>query len=269
MSTAVIIPAKNEAENISIVLKNTSLLEPDIIVVVVNGSTDHTLEKTFYHDNAGIHIIEFKEPLGVDVPRALGAKYAYLWGAEIVIFIDGDMVGNIGPAVQGLISGVRKGTDLALVNCYPYITHRVEIVEKMLDFRRLLNQELGLFRTLGVASPSQGPHAVSRRLLEKIGFKPLAVPPMELALAKIANMEIQVHAALPSIFLEAGVKSQGHIKAITETIIGDCVEAINHLRGSTRKRSWEETIYTGYNKERRFDLLEDSLKLLENLSLWQ
>ena len=142
-------------------------------------SEDRTWKSAALH-GTGTHIIEFREALGVDVPRALGAKYAYLWGAEIVVFIDGDMVGNIGAAVQNLILGIKGGTDLAMVNCYPYITHRVGVVEEMLDFRKLLNHELGLFRALGVASPSQGPHAVSRRLLKEIGFDSFAIPPLEL-----------------------------------------------------------------------------------------
>jgi len=263
MSVATVIPARNEARKISRVFSNINLLDPDLVVVVINGCTDNTLEKAIAHGTPQTHIIEFTEPLGVDVPRAVGAKYAHWRGAEIVVFIDGDMSGSLNNALFDLVRGIKSGTDLALTNCYPYITDRLPLTTTMLNFRKILNQELGLFRELGVASPSQGPHAVSRQLLDTVGFENLAVPPVELALARLSGLKIRVHAAVPHNQLDSEIKSQEHTRAITELIIGDCVEAINLIRSKKRSRIWNGVVYNGYNRERRWDLLRHFLNYLD------
>lgn len=267
MLVAAVIPAKNEAGNIGKVLRNTRGWAPDITIVVVNGCTDNTLEEVITFCSPNTHIIEFDEPLGIDVPRAVGAKYAYDLGADILVFIDGDMSGCFTSTIQQLIEGIKTGSDLAMVNCYPYITRRLPLTEQMLYFRKLLNQELGLLGTLGAASTSHGPHAVSRRLLSRVGFLPLATPPVELAMAKEHGMVIKVHAAIPHIMLSSQIRPNSHSKLVAETIIGDCVEAIHLARGEKRSRIWEGVEYQGYNPQRRWDLLNIALTNLNLIKI--
>lgn len=266
MITAAVIPAKNEQGTIGKVLTDLKDWSPDIAILVANGCTDATIEEAMIMGPPETHIIEFQEPLGIDVPRAVGAKYAYELGAEITVFIDGDMSGHLAPTVKQLVTGIAGGSDLALVNCYPYITLRLPITEKMLYFRKLLNQELGLLNTLGVASPSHGPHGISRKLISKIGFRPLAIPPLELAMARAWGYTIQVHAAIPHIFLNSRVKPIAHSQLVTETIIGDCIEGIKFFRGLEQDRKWQEMEYDGYNSQRRWDLLEAALSNLSNIN---
>lgn len=265
MVTGVVIPAKNESGRIGKVLTNIKCWSPDIIVVVANGCEDKTVEEAIVTGPPNTHIIEFTEPLGIDVPRAVGARYAYEFGADIIVFIDGDMSGHITPIILQLLEGIKKGSDIALVNCYPYITQRLPLTQTMLYFRKLLNQELGLLNDLGVASPCHGPHAVSRKLLSQIGFTPLAVPPLELAMARIYGGRIRVHAAIPHIYLKSQIRSNSHPKRVTETIIGDCIEAIRYCRGEEKNRVWEGVEYDGYNSQRRWDLLQTALTNLGSL----
>ena len=262
---AAVIPAKNEAEGIGKVLANIKIWKPDLIVVVANGCTDATIDEALAAGPRNTHIIEFSEPLGIDVPRAVGAKYAYELGAETIVFIDGDMSGNLSRAIIDLLAGTASGTDLALINCYPYITRRLKLTERMLDFRKLLNFELGLLNSLGVASPCHGPHAISRNLINKIGFTPLAIPPLELAMAKTEGCRIAVHSALPHVYLSSKIRANAHSRLVAETIIGDCIEGIRFNRGEKRNRCWEGIEYDGYNSQRRWDLLEASLKNLSCL----
>ncbi len=269
MIRAVVIPAKDEADQIGRVLNNIAYWAPDLIVVVANGCQDATIEVAMASGPAHTHILEFEEPLGIDVPRAVGAKYAYELGAEAVVFIDGDMAGNLAPVVLKLLEGIREGTDLALTNCYPYITRRLNLTEKMLAFRKLLNQELGIYNSLGAASPCHGPHAVSRQLLKKTGFTALAVPPLELAIAKEHDCTIKVQAAISHIHLNSKTRPNSHSKLVTETIIGDCIEAIHYSRGQERSRKWEGIEYDGYNSQRRWDLLEAALTNISCLKTFQ
>lgn len=267
MTTAVVIPAKNESGKIGKVLKGTADWSPDLIVVVANGCRDSTIDEAIIMGPPETHIIEFSEPLGIDVPRAVGAKYAYDLGAEFIVFIDGDMSGHISPIILQLLEGLRQGSDIALVNCYPYITRRLPLTQQMLYFRKLLNQELGLLTHLGLACPSHGPHAISRETVSKIGFLPLAVPPLEMAIAKARGCVIKVHAAIPHVHLSSRIRPDCHSKLVAETIIGDCIEGIQFYRGEERTRRWEGVEYDGYNSQRRWDLLDKAIENLDFLKI--
>lgn len=270
MLVAAIIPAKDEAGRIGKVLINSRGWAPDIIIVVVNGCKDETLGEVLTTCPPNTHIIEFDDPLGIDIPRAIGAKYAYDLGADIFVFLDGDMSGALAPTMLQLIGGIKRGSDVALVNCYPYITKRLPLTEKMLYFRKMLNQELGLLGSLGAASTSHGPHAISRKLLSKIGLPPLATPPVELAMARGIDSVIKVHAALPHIELSSQIRTTTHSMLVAETIIGDCIEAIHLAKGMPRSRVWEGVEYDGYHSQRRWDLLkvaQNNLDLVKIISI--
>ena len=268
MRFAVVIPARNEALNIGRVLTNIRSLGPDLIVLVLNGCTDNTLEVAISNASKNTHIISFPESLGVDIPRAVGAHYAHRWGIGIITFIDGDMTGHINKAVEELVHNINRGVDLALVNCYPYIGNRFPITRKMLYFRQKLNQELGLLRSLGLAVPSHGPHAVSRRLIKTIGVTPLGIPPVELAMAHFSDLKIRVAAAIPHAQMKSSIKPTSHALLMAETIIGDCIEAIHLARGNPRTREWEGVYFDGYNSSRRWDLLEHAAENIDKVRIW-
>ncbi|MHB1126069.1 MAG: glycosyltransferase [Bacillota bacterium] len=256
---AAVIPAQNESTTINQVLSNLSGISVDLVLPVINGSTDGTLEEVKKSKKAPMQLIHFLDPLGIDVPRAVGAAYAFHQGASVVLFLDGDIAGAIQVNLLNLIEAVRSGVDMALTNCYPYINMRQSLATKVLEFRGNLNKELGLFHTLGLASPSHGPLAVSRKFLLNVPFRELGIPPAGLALARLYGLNIQVATAVPHIQLGSTVKDVHHAGMVGHTIIGDCLEAISLYSQRPRSRLWQGQEYQGYNPQRRWDIMESLL----------
>ena len=81
---SVIIPAQNEEKTIKAVIQQARLIEPKEIIVVINGSSDKTEEIA---KQMGTTVITFKESLGHDVGRSIGALAAI---GDILLFIDAD-----------------------------------------------------------------------------------------------------------------------------------------------------------------------------------
>ncbi|HHU69659.1 MAG TPA: glycosyltransferase [Thermoanaerobacterales bacterium] len=261
---AAVIPAQNEEERISYVIKNTVEAGVDQIYVIVNGSSDNTFDEVNSISDERINIILFRESLGIDVPRAIGAFEAYKRGAKVVVFIDGDMIGNITPIIKKLIISIKKyRNDLSLTNCYPKIPSGQGLSSLIIDFRLMLNKSLGIYNHIGVSTPSHGPHAISRHLLDIVPFKEIAMPPVVLALAVKSNLKIHVSSTVPHYKLGSKAKNSEHSRKIAETIIGDCLEAICVYSDIERSRVYEGYEYIGYNNDRRIDILEEYLEKID------
>lgn len=257
---SVVVPAKNEAGRIATVLQNLSTLAIDHIVLVINGSTDDTLKEALEQRNPKLQILYFHECLGIDVPRAIGARVALCLGSDVVAFVDGDMVGTFTENLVELIDAVQiKHLDLALTNCYPAPPRHIERYNPTFQWRHNLNKELGLEKKIFLATPTHGPHTVSRRLLETVPLRELAIPPVMLALARLHKLRIDIGTTLPHYRLGSSVKNHGHTNKIIDTIVGDCLEAIAAFHHQPRTRQWQNRTYLGYHSERRFDLLDKFL----------
>lgn len=255
-----VVPARNEQGRIGKVLKMLSNSRVDKIILVINGCNDNTLWEAKSLDIPYVDIIPFKEPLGIDVPRSIGAYKAYKEGADCVIFVDGDMIGNLLPHIDNLLIAVKEAkVDLALTDCYPYGIYSNELTQKIILFRSLLNTNLGIYKKIKVATPSHGLHAVSRRLLENANFRDFAVPPVILAHAVKSKLKVDIATRLPQDMLGSRIKNYSHAKKITDTIIGDSLEALYFFYGLPRKRRYMYLEFQGYNTDRRFDILEDFL----------
>lgn len=237
------------------VLNNLLKIPFGLVIPVLNGCTDLSLQEVLRFRETRIRAIIFNQPLGIDIPRAIGTAYALKLGCEGVIYVDGDMTGNFQSHLSCLIDALKAGIDLALVNCYPYITDRQKLTQTVLYFRGRLNRELGLFQDLGLATPTHGPHAVSKKLLEAIPLRDLAVPPMVLAKARKNQSKIKVVTSIPHSLLSSPTRERGHAHKIAHTIIGDSLEALSYAAGNSPSRSFGKHIFDGYNSERRFDLL--------------
>ena len=86
MSTAVIIPALNEAGAIDAVVRDSLAQDIDWVIVADNGSNDETVEIS---RQAGALVIS--EPRrGYGYACAAGTARAITLGATIVVYIDGD-----------------------------------------------------------------------------------------------------------------------------------------------------------------------------------
>jgi len=257
---AAVIPVKNEAESLEQVVFNLAANSLDLIIPVLNGCTDNSLSVLEQANCPILAPLCFKEPLGIDVPRAVGALVALRLDAEGVIFVDGDMAGANSTVLGQLLKAVRqKRVDLALTNCYPpyFYRHLSPQASCLLDIRRKLNNELGILHLIGSATPSHGPHAVSGRMLRMTETTDFAIPPLLLVNAARHGLTVRPEAALPHLLLGSPARSGDHAQRIVETIIGDYLTALQMFKGKPESRTFAGHEYIGYHDQRRFDLLDD------------
>lgn len=259
-----VVPVRNEESRIGLLLQRLlSLKQLRRIFVVLNGSNKQTrLEVANLVQQAPAKMlpVNFSEPLGIDVPRAVGSRLAWADGLPWTLFVDGDLVGEFTAELQAVIDNcIDNNLDLALVDCYPYSESRPAPADPLFCFRRMLNEELGLEQRLGIASPSHGPHLVSRRLLAVVPWEDFAVPPTLLVHARQNRLRIGVAGAIPHLQLGSSIKDSRHSRLIVDTISGDCLEALCLSRSHPRHREYGGKLYLGYHAERRFDLLQKFL----------
>lgn len=255
-----VVPVQNEAARIERVMNTLLSLPVEIIIPVINGSTDGSADIIAAYPRDRVHIIRFETSLGIDVPRAVGGAYARHLGAEIVLFMDGDMTGDIKKDLAGLIEALAKNkADVALTDCYPR-AHRPPSVQiqYICLIRALFNRVIG-FDHLGTASPSHGPHAVSRRFLRTVPVPDLGVPPVTMAVCARENLKAVIGAVVPHPALGSPDRSSTHTRLIWDTLIGDYLEAFAVYHGRKRTRALHGIAYDGYHPQRRFDLLTEFL----------
>ena len=249
---AAVIPACNEEAGITNVLDNLARLNAvDVIIPVLNGCTDHTRQRALAHATASkLALIEYPLPLGIDVPRSWGAACALKLHADAGLFVDGALQGDFAGCLRELLQEVNQhDCDLALTNCYPYIGYRSETAKLVTRYREQLNRKLGLFPTIGLATPSHGPHCVSRRLLETVGTDCLSIPPLMLTKAAQAKLNIRVASRLTSTQWASRQRGDIHNQKIADTIIGDCIAARQYFCHQPITRIENGVQYLGYRQK--------------------
>lgn len=253
----IVIPAQNEEKSILATLTTALRLPLKRIIPVINGCSDQTLELIRTIPDPRLHILFFEEALGIDIPRAMGAIYAKALNTNGVLFLDGDMSGNLYNNLQQLLAALDTGVDMALTNCYPYITHRAKLANLVLKFRARVNREIDLYKTLGLATPTHGPHALSARALSILEPSSMAIPPLSLAQAKLADLTIKVATSIPHEALRSPRKHRRHARLLAETIMGDCVMAIHAAQNLPLERAVGKHSLLGYHPTRCFDCLKN------------
>lgn len=253
---AAVVPARNEEGRIGITLGRLQRLPLDLIVAVVNGSTDQTAAEVDELRERRVLKVVYPEPLGLDVPRALGAQLALEHGATGVLFVDGDMAGDMEPALRMLMQTVKSGRqDMALTHVRRAPARDpASMAYRVTALRRDLNAALDL-SLAGDAVACHGPHAVSRRLLEVIPLREVALPPVCQALAARAGLRVGVAASLAHADLRHRLRSPDHRRRVGETMIGDILEALRLVQGKPRSRWHDGRSWLGYHPQRRLDLL--------------
>jgi hypothetical protein len=227
---AVIVTVMNEENSISSVLNQLERLHIDELIVVVNGTIDSSFDKIRHHSSA--LIAHYPLPLGHDVGRAIGAKLAQ---SDIYLFLDGDFPINAEHLVP-FIYEIDQGGDVVLNNISPYIS-LFKNHDSVTIFKEFLNLSLGR-ADLCANSMTAIPHALSRRAIELIGNENLAVPPK--AQAKAIQLDLSILVSSISIDVISKNKHReenvGRMNQVSDLIIGDHLEALESVMGSTGAR---------------------------------
>jgi glycosyltransferase involved in cell wall biosynthesis len=220
----VIISAFNEARTINQVIHQVKRIA-DIreIFVVVNGSTDDTAELA---RQAGAKVVEYKNLMGYDVGRAIGAQHS---DADGILFLDGDIVIDAMELVPYL-EAIADGIDVALNDITSLITSN-DITHSVVIGKYFIN--LAANRSdLGPNTMTAVPHALSRRAIDIITPANLAVPPKAQLIAIKSNLIIRAVKCIDVIStnrIRPTVHQGPGVDLVENLIMGDHLEALNYL----------------------------------------
>ncbi|GGA05553.1 hypothetical protein GCM10008018_59450 [Paenibacillus marchantiophytorum] len=226
-SVGAVVCVMNEERTIVKVLEQLNRLPLDEIIIIVNGSNDHTLEKVKAHSQA--LIVHYPDPLGHDVGRAIGAKLAQ---SDILLFLDGDFVVGAEKLLP-FIYAIERGHDLALNNISPYLPTFSQW-DSVTVMKRFLNVSMKR-PDLNANSLTAVPHALSRKAITQMGCAELMVPPKAQVNAILNGLRITAPASINVVSVNRIRKmNKGRNNPVARLIIGDHVEALNFamkLRG--------------------------------------
>jgi len=232
---SVIIPVMNERQTIAAVIREARRVHPSTeVIVVANGSKDGSADIAA---RSGAQVYSYPEPLGHDVGRSIGASHAR---GSVLLFIDGDMViraRELRPFVRAIASGEA---DVAL-NDYDGPTGNVRVHGAVLA-KFALNAMLRRI-DLGGASMTAVPHALSRKGLEAIGTKALAVPPLAHAKAASTGLSVRTVHYVPVGALNKPRRRRERKQSIEPLIVGDHLEAVEWLVSQQGIRGGHEDIH--------------------------
>jgi glycosyltransferase involved in cell wall biosynthesis len=217
---SIIIPACNEAK--TLVLNLRCLRKWKVVqevIVIANGCSDNTAAVA---KKGGARVIEYREMLGHDTGRAIGARHAK---GNILLFLDGDILWTLAD-LRPFVQSLRNGADIAL-NAYPrrasrYFHHPTAVA------KRALNIVLGKPNLLA-SSLTAIPHAIRQSALRTIGYEALAVPPLALARAVLTGMTI-----VRPHHVNVRIRNQWNQRypvaySTKELIIGDHLQAFEYV----------------------------------------
>ncbi len=215
----VVVPAKNESQRIVRLLRLLkSWRRRPRVVVVANGCTDDTAQKA---KRLGVNVIEFAQPLGHDVGRAIGLASV---DSDIYVVVDADIVCR--PIeLEPYVRAVESGVDVAL-NRYPSpkkpaYRHPTSIGKRTLN--------LFLSRPdLLASSLTAVPHALSRKAVDLLGPATFMVPPVAQAKAIMQGLRVEAVAYTP-VGVRNPLRKPAHQLAMRKLILGDCLEAVDTI----------------------------------------
>lgn len=217
---SIIIPVFNERKTLARVIRQAYAVHKDCeVIVVCNGSRDGTKQLA---RRLGAIVIEFKEQLGHDVGRSIGAMAAK---GDVLLFLDGDMVISA-RELRPFVEAVNNGVDVAL-NSYSGLTNRKE-VHQVVAVKHALNAILGRTDLKG-ASMTTIPHAISRKAMNQIEAVNLSVPPKSQAIAQTAKLRMEAVHYINVMKLNPYRRKNRRLDPIGDLIVGDHLEAIYWL----------------------------------------
>lgn len=226
-----IIPVAEERDSLEQVLQSVLQVGVDELIVVANGADEETKQIARRYST---QLISFSKRLGHNVGRAIGAAHA---SGDLLLFVDGDFPidsQDLLPFIQRVES---NQVDIALNDLTPLLRQYAPIDAVSL-FKYFLN--LALLRPdLYNNSLTAIPHALSRRVVEAIGFKNLMIPPLAQVMAIRKGFRVEgvhyVDVVKPNRIRKEHLLRNGRIEAF-DRIFGDHLEALHYLLQQTNIR---------------------------------
>lgn len=218
-TAAAVVTVMNEEAALPEVIKQLRRLPLAELVCVVNGSTDRSF--AIARSDPDAIVMHYPAPLGHDVGRAAGAR---LTTADTVLFLDGDFAVAAEQLVPFFHAAVN-GMDIALNDITPFlgVFRRWDHVTTMKSF---LNRMIGR-PDLRANSLTAVPHAISRKALDALGCRTLAVPPLALQAAAAQGLRIGCPCSV-DVVSKNKVRSinSGEANTVSKLIVGDHIEAL-------------------------------------------
>ena len=227
MNVSVVIPVQNEEKTIGAVINEVKKLNPMEIIVILNGTTDRTVEIV---KNLGCTIITYVEALGNDVGRAIGAKNA---SGDILLFLDGDIV-VAHKELLPFIEAIRNGYDIAL-NDLSFLANIKQTVPYFTTVSKLAVNAYLQQNSLSLNSLLAVPHAIKRDAIKQIGWRNLADPILTQAIAISQGLRICSPTTVDVIKtnrirpVHSQIDTKSRYPVTTSRIIGDHLRALNYL----------------------------------------
>ena len=270
------IPARNCERSIANVLRQVHKAGIQQSVVVVNGSIDKTANAARDTiDALGLHawVCDLADPLGPDVPRALGVLYALrlrptdLWDSCVIV--DGDWEGSFG---NNLALYIRTASVRGLDVAWPgEATRRIDDEGETAGAisRRQMQSDITIWNealksiapSLKGACPSRAPLWLSRRICATISPLLLCHPGLWMAQCVLVSQSPKdPRISLGVIDFDARwlgnpTRSRGHQELMQDTLIGDAVEGVAALTGQRQTREWNGRVRIGYHADRDIEFL--------------
>lgn len=203
----------------------------DEIIVVANGADVETVKQAKLEN---VIVVEFTKALGHNVARAIGAMHAT---ADICLFVDGDFV-IPAKKLTPFLHAVEDGNDVVLndLQCLLDMFHPADPISMGKYFLNLVAKRPDLWNN----SLTAVPHAMHKKVIEKIGYDALIIPPLAQVKAILEGFSITT-VELVDVIKTNRVRPEQHefvngrISAF-DRIFGDQLEAVTYLLQRTDER---------------------------------
>lgn len=221
-SSSAIVCASNEELTLPLVIAQLKRLPLSEIIIILNGCHDRSYASIDKDER--ITIVHYKQRLGHDVGRAIGAKLAT---GDTLLFVDGDLTVKAEDLAHFMLT-VDQGIDVALNDLTPYLPKFMH-QDQVTRIKTFLNVVLGR-RDLYANSLTAVPHALSRVAISQVGIPALMVPPKAQALAIVKGLKVSAPISVDVVKgnrIRVGNTGQGN--AVAKLIVGDHLEALDEV----------------------------------------
>lgn len=198
-------------------LKNK--LKAEIIVVLYDSNKEYAIQLI----NAGARIIPLSKPADFYTMRAIGAAFS---SGEMILFMD-DHSSIPLDKLQPFFNEIEKGADICLNDVANLLKNTpVDSIHFLQYFLNITIKKPSLLNN----SLTVTPHAIHRRVLNKIGWQSLAVPPLAYVYAITGGFKIKACQCIN--------KENISVKEDTrkKRVYGDHLEALLYYLAITNKR---------------------------------